>query len=100
MAGDNAEGLVGSVLGTNVFLDANVPANLGVGTNQDEILTAKWDDTYLWEGALRTRALSEVLSGTLQVRLQLWNYVAFMPDRYPVSIAVAGGTGLIAPAGF
>jgi len=98
--GEQAEGLVGSVLGTNVFLDANVPSNLGAGVNQDEIITAKWDDTYLWEGALRTRALSEVLSGTLQVRLQLWNYVAFMPDRYPVSIAIAGGTGTIAPTGF
>jgi hypothetical protein len=32
---------------------------------------------------MRTRVLSEVLSGTLQVRLQVYNYVAFMGNRRP-----------------
>lgn len=95
-----AEGLLANVIGTNVYGDGNVPTNLGAGTNQDEIIAGKFDDAYLWEGMLRTRVLQEVLSGTLQVRLQLFNYVAFMPDRYPTSFSVIGGTGLVAPAGF
>ncbi len=95
-----AEGLAGEIFGIPIYVDANVVSNLGVGANQDQIIVSKFDDQYLWEGALRTRALTEVLSGTLQVRLQLWNYVAFMPDRYLTSISVIGGTGLISPAGF
>ena len=50
------------------------------------MITARWDDLYLWEGSMRTRVLSEVLSGTLQVRLQVYNYVAFMANRRPSSI--------------
>lgn len=57
-------------------------------------------DAYLYEGAIRTRALVEVLSGTLQVRLQVYNYVALIPDRYPVAYAAIDGTGLITPAGY
>lgn len=95
-----SEGLLANVIGTNVYGDPNVPTNLGTGTNQDEIIAGRFDDAYLWEGMLRTRTLMEVLSGTLQVRLQLYNYVAFMPDRYPMSFSVIGGTGLVAPSGF
>ena len=40
------------------------------------------DDLYLWEGELRSRTLSEVLSGTLQVRFQVYGYAASMPNRY------------------
>ncbi len=95
-----AEGLLANMIGTSLYGDGNVPTNLGAGTNQDQIIAGKFDDAYLWEGLLRTRVLQEVLSGTLQVRLQLFNYVAFMPDRYPTSFSVVNGTGLIAPAGF
>lgn len=94
------QGKLANIIGTDVYGDANIPTNLGAGTNQDEVIAGKFDDAYLWEGELRTRALTEVLSGTLQVRLQLWNYVAFMPDRYPTSFSIIGGTGLIAPSGF
>src|SRR6185437_16884361 len=45
-------------------------------------ITAIWDDLYLWEGELRSRTLSEVLSGTLQVRFQVYGYAASMPNRY------------------
>jgi hypothetical protein len=49
---------------------------------------------------MRTRVLQEVLSGTLQVRLQVYNYVAFMANRRPEAISVISGTGLIPTAGF
>lgn len=86
--------------GMPAYLDGNLPSNLGVGTNQSTIVAARWSDVYLWEGSMRTRVLSEVLSGTLQVRLQVYNYVAFMGNRRPEAISVIGGTGLIPAAGF
>jgi HK97 family phage major capsid protein len=99
-AADTAEGFVGGILGVGAYGDNNIPTNLGGGTNQDEVFAAKWDDLYLWEGVMRSRTLVEVLSNTLQVRLQIYNYLAFMGDRYPSAIATINGTGLITPSGF
>ncbi|MGW7195544.1 phage major capsid protein [Streptomyces chryseus] len=99
--GEIAEGPVGRLtVGTPVLLDGNIPSNLGAGTNESRIVTARTSDLYLWEGSMRTRVLQEVLSGTLQVRFQLYNYLAFMPDRLPKSISVVSGTGMIPTAGF
>ena len=86
--------------GLPAFLDGNIPSNLGGGTNETRIITARWQDLFLWEGSMRTRVLQEVLSGTLQVRLQVYNYVAFMANRRPTSISVISGTGVIPTAGF
>jgi HK97 family phage major capsid protein len=94
-----AEGPVGQMLGIPVLIDPNVPVLQGAGT-EDRIYVVRTPDLILWEGNLRSRVLQEVLSGTLQVRVQLYNYFAFMPDRYPKSISVISGTGLIAPSGF
>jgi HK97 family phage major capsid protein len=94
------EGVAGSIAGVPIVVDANLPTNVGAGTNQDRLLVGRLKDNYLYEGALRTRALVEVLSGTLQVRLQVYNYVAQIPDRYPVAYATIDGTGLIMPAGY
>lgn len=88
---------VGMLLGLPVFIDANVPTNLGAGTNEDRIIAARFEDLFLMESRLRTRVLPEVGSGTLTVRLQMYRYVASMPDRYPASIAVVTGTGLADP---
>lgn len=98
--GGDVEGPVGRVLNFPLLADGNIPANLGAGTNEDRIIAARTSDLYLWEGSMRTRVLQEVLSGTLQVRLQVYNYAAFMPDRRPETISVISGTGLIAPVGF
>jgi HK97 family phage major capsid protein len=96
-----AEGSAGMLsFGLPVYTDGNIPSNLGGGTNETRIITARWDDLYLWEGPLRTRVLSEVLSGTLQVRLQVWEYFAFMGNRRPESISVISGTGVIPTSGY
>ncbi len=92
-----AEGVAGTIQGVPVHLDANLPTNLGAGTNEDIVIVARVSDMRLWEGALRTRVLQEVLSGTLAVRFQLYAYSAFMAGRYPKAIATIGGTGLAAP---
>jgi HK97 family phage major capsid protein len=95
------EGLAGMLsLGLPAYIDGNIPSNLGAGTNETRIIEARWDDLLLWEGSLRTRVLTEVLSGTLQVRFQVYNYCAFMPHRRPESISVISGTGVIPAAGY
>ncbi|MFI0484883.1 phage major capsid protein [Actinomadura sp. 9N215] len=96
-----SEGPVGMLaLGLPVYLDGNVPSNLGAGTNETRVIEARFSDLYLWEGSMRTRVLQEVLSGTLQVRFQVYNYAAFMANRRPTSISVISGTGLIPTAGY
>jgi hypothetical protein len=109
-AGTPHEGLVGhSKLGPfNYYASANCPttdaaASTTVTANVtdgafDQVLAAKWDDIWLFEGALRTRVLPEVLSGTLQVRFQIYNYVSQLV-RYGSSIVIAQGAGLPQPKG-
>ncbi|MEV6046042.1 phage major capsid protein [Streptomyces xanthochromogenes] len=98
--GGDVEGPVGRMLNFPLLADGNIPNNLGGGSNEERIIAARTSDLFLWEGSMRTRVLQEVLSGTLQVRFQVYNYAAFMPDRRPESISVISGTGLVAPSGF
>jgi HK97 family phage major capsid protein len=92
-----AEGSVGSLQGLPVYTDANIPINLGSGTNEDRILLARFDDLYLYEGDIRSRVLFETDADTLSVRLQIWEYAALLATRYPKSIGVISGTGLVTP---
>lgn len=98
-------GPVGHILGVPWVLDPNVPLTFGGATSVPLIgavsqgnvgpidgtgagntftpaISAVADDLYLWEGEVRTRVLQEVLSGTLQVRFQVYSYCADMPNRY------------------
>lgn len=94
-----AEGVVGSLAGLPVYVDANITTTAGgsPGT-QDEILIARFDDLYLYEGDLRTRVLTQTDADTLSVRVQVWEYLAFIGNRYPASISVISGSGLAAPS--
>ena len=92
-----AEGSVGQIQGLPVYLDANVPINIGAGTNQDVMVVARFDDLYLFEGEIRSRVLFETDANTLEVRLQVWEYLAFIGNRYPKSISAINGTGLVTP---
>jgi hypothetical protein len=96
------QGAIGELGGLPVVVDANLPNNLGAGTNEDRIITARFDEIMLWESAPRVRILQEVLSGTLQVRVQLYSYFALIANRRPKAISVISGTGLagLAAAGF
>lgn len=96
----NFQGPVANLGGFDGYIDLNITQVDGSGANQDRIYAVRPKDQYLWEGTMRTRILTEVLSGTLQVRAQIYNYAAFMPDRYPSAISIVQGTGLTAPAGF
>jgi len=101
----NYEGLVGSIFGRPWYIDNNIPLTFGGATTNPGMatlsaghtsptdgtgsgntftpaLTGVWDDLMLFEGEVRTRVLQEVLSGTLQIRFQLFNYMTFIPNRY------------------
>jgi hypothetical protein len=98
------EGLAGHVpFGSNVYIDGNIPttateAGAVTGGTEDFALAGKFDDFWLFEGDLRTRTLPEILSGTLEIRFQVFNYVAFL-CRYPQSICFGLGTGMGTPEG-
>ena len=99
------EGPVGTVLGRNWHVDNNIPLTFGGATTAPGMSTLSaghtsptdgtgsgdtftpviggvFDDMLLFEGEVRTRVLQEVLSDTLQVRFQLFSYIAFIPNRY------------------
>jgi hypothetical protein len=77
-----AEGVVGTFQGLKVVLDANLPTNLGAGTNQDPAIVTLASQNYLWELAEGpvTRLYEEVPSDILAVRIQIWSYYAFTSE--------------------
>lgn len=93
----NQGGPVTNVLGVPVMLDLSVPTNLGAGTNEDRIIATRMFDHILFEGQPRARAMSEVLSGNLQVRLQVYTYAAATFGRFPAATSIVSGTGLVTP---
>lgn len=96
-SGTQDRGLVNMFAGLRTVMDANVRTTDGASTNQDEIYVVRAEDMILWEGPLQARVMTDVGSGTLTVRLQLFAYSAFAGGRYPSSITVISGTGLTEP---
>jgi HK97 family phage major capsid protein len=90
-----AQGAVGTLMGVPVHLDAAIAAE----STQLPILIAKFSDTILFEGALRTRVLPDVGSAGLTMRYQLYSYAA-IAARYPTGIFKLAGTGTIPSAGY
>lgn len=100
VSGEPISGVVGTLAGFPVIVDASLPTNLGAGTNQDPIILTRLDDVLLWEegdGTPRQMQFDQVLSQTLTVRLTVYGYSAFSAGRYPGATAVINGSGLIAP---
>ena len=99
------EGYAGRLpYGPRVYIDANVPltdsgAGVAGGGTNDIVVGAIWDDLWLFEGDLRTRVLTEVLSGTLELRFQVYAYIAFLA-RYGVSIALGASAAFSQPYTF
>ena len=92
-------GLVGTIHGVPVYVDATLPKNYGAATNQSPILVGKFSDTYLFESGVKTRVLPDVLSANLTVRFQVYGYMA-LAHRYAKSVSAITGTGTVAPTGF
>lgn len=91
---------VGELLGVPVYLDANIPTNLGAGTNEDRIILAVWDDQILLEengGTPHLLQFEAPAAASLSVLLVAYGFSAFTAARQPAGISVISGTGLVTP---
>ena len=97
--GSVPEGYAGRIRGLAlpVFLDPNIPVNLGAGTNEDRIIVFRPADSVLFESAPQAEAFRATLAKNAQVVFRLYNYIALLDARAPKSISVIAGTGLVAP---
>ena len=127
------EGPVGTILGRTWYVDNNIPLTFGgattapgmasvsaghvsptdgtgAGDTFTPVIAGVFDDLMLFEGEIRTRVLQEIISSTLQVRFQIYSYIAFMANRYQdaasrivsygnVNSAAIAGAALSAGAG-
>jgi len=94
-----AEGAVGSIMGVNVYITANMPLTLGAGANEDRIVIVRRSELMLFEdnrGPYLER-FDDIGSANLTVRFRLHNYVAQCNMRRPKAISVISGTGLVPP---
>jgi HK97 family phage major capsid protein len=92
-----SQGYVGHIMGLPVYVDATIPTNQGAGTNQDVIVVARMADLMLWEGNVKAEAFAQTYAAQMSVFVRLYNYMSFQAARYPASISVISGTGLVAP---
>ncbi|QYA94016.1 phage major capsid protein [Streptomyces anulatus] len=84
--------------GTPVIVDNNIAANLGAGTNEDEIYLVDRQECHLWEdpdAPVYIRA-EQAKAETLGILLVVYGYYAFTFQRQPHARKIAG-TGLITP---
>lgn len=68
------------------------------GASSDFIVAFRPSDLLLFESEPKFAVDQQVLAGELQVRMQLRRYVAWIPQRYPSSIAIVNN--LVQPSGF
>jgi HK97 family phage major capsid protein len=93
----SAQGRVGVLQGLPVFIDPNIPINLGAGTNEDRIIILRSSDSIWFESAPKSETFRETYANQLSVLLRFYAYVAIHASRYPKSISVISGTGLVTP---
>lgn len=91
-----AEGVVGTMLGLPVVIDANVTTT--GSTYYDEVYVWRASDSILMESAPRFELFRTTggSTDTLTARARLYNYAAFTP-RFSVGIATVTGAGLTGP---
>jgi len=85
------------VLAARIVPVPAIPATLGAGTNQDAIITLVRDlAVSIFMTPPKLSVQLDVLSGTLQARVQATSYVALLP-RQPKAIGKVTGAGLVSP---
>ena len=80
-------------------METNIAANLGAGTNEDEIYLVDRQECHLWEdpdAPMYIRA-EQTKAASLGVLLVVYGYFAYTHQRYAHARKIAG-TGLITPA--
>lgn len=90
-------GMVGYFHGLPVYIDPQVPVNLGAGTNQDIVYLLKTDDLVLFESQPQSEAFRETYADTVGVLFRMYAYIGTILNRHTESIGVITGTGLVTP---
>lgn len=94
--GNGARGVLPN--GTVVIVDNNVAANLGVGTNEDEIYVGSRREFHLWEdpnAPMLIRA-EQTKAASLGVLFVVYGYFAYTHARYSHAQKISD-TGLVTP---
>ena len=98
VADENSMHAVGQMLGLPVYTDANIPTNLGAGTNQDVVYVLREADLYLYETELHQAQFDATYAGSLEMLFRVHAYAGFIANRYPSAICAINGTGLVTPS--
>jgi HK97 family phage major capsid protein len=94
--GNPGYGAVGTIRGVPVVVDANVPVNLGAGTNEDRVIVLRTPEIYFAAGnEPRALKFEATTAGSLSVKAVVYGYAAFSAERRPGAVSVMSGTGLI-----
>ena len=88
-----------TLMGLPIIADANVRTNAGAGGDEDRIYCVTAPELHLWEQSGSPFALTfdATGAGSLTVKSVVYGYSAFSAGRYPASVSVISGTGLVAP---
>lgn len=86
-----------SLMGLPVIEDANVPTDLGVGTNQTAIIVGNFNESYIWEdnGGSPLYVRFEQPDGNIAIRTVVFGFSAYTAGKYPTAFSAITGTGLI-----
>lgn len=86
-----------SLLGLPVIEDANVPTNLGAGTNETAIIVGDFSQSYIWEdnGGNPLYVRFEQPDGNIAIRTVVFGFSAYTAGKYPKAFTAITGTGLI-----
>lgn len=86
-----------SLAGLPVIEDANMPTNLGAGTNQTAILIGDFSQSYFWEenSGAPLYVRFEQPDGNIAIRTVVFGFSAFTAGKYPAAFTAITGTGLI-----
>ena len=85
------------ILGLPVVSDANVPTDLGAGTNQTAVIVGDFRESYIWEdnGGAPLYVRFEQPDGNIAIRTVVFGFSAYTAGKYPTAFSAITGTGLI-----
>lgn len=88
------EGSIGRFCGLDVYIDSNIPTNLGAGTNEDRAIVMRSSDVFLWESIPKFEVFPQTYAQNLSLFARAYEYLSFQAGRYPGAISILSGTGM------
>lgn len=86
----------GNILGIPVYLDANIPTNLGSGTSEDRIIVMRRSEPILMESAPKFAVSMDAQFAKDQLVARVTGDVAFTCARRKAGVSIISGTALAA----